>query len=147
MSLIVVPYEPVHAMLIPHLMNEPLLRAHPEYRSWAEAKAYSDEAVTILIEGDNKVIACCGVDRLWENVGEAWLMLSVEGARFRKSISAMSRPIFDKWFAYYRRIQATVDAASPVARRYVEQLGMELEGTLRRYGPFDKDYLMYARVK
>lgn len=147
MSLIVVPYEPVHAMLIPEVMNQPRFRHHPEYRDWARGHQYSQEAVTILLEDTKTVVACCGVERLWEDVGDLWLLLSVEAAPVKKTVSIMSKQVFDKWFADYRRLQATVDAESRTSRRFVEYLGMEVEGRLRRFGPYDRDYLMYAKVK
>lgn len=45
-----------------------------------------------------------------------------------------------------RRLQATALASFPEGCRWLELLGFEREGRLRRYGPDGADHFLYARV-
>lgn len=46
-----------------------------------------------------------------------------------------------------RRTQCTVRAGFPFLIKFIELLGFEREGLLRKFGPEGDDYFIYARVK
>lgn len=45
----------------------------------------------------------------------------------------------------FRRIQAKVKDSFTIGRNFVEKLGFESEGLLRKYGP-DSDYILYSKL-
>jgi hypothetical protein len=46
----------------------------------------------------------------------------------------------------FRRVEAKVKDTFEIGRNFVEKLGMEQEGVLRKYGP-SNDYIMYSLIK
>lgn len=47
----------------------------------------------------------------------------------------------------FRRVQAKVKESFAVGRTFVEKLGMEQEGILKKFGPDGADYVMYGLIK
>ena len=47
----------------------------------------------------------------------------------------------------FPRLQAKVDAEFLIGRKFVERLGFEKEGVLRKFGPTKHDYIMYGLIK
>lgn len=96
---------------------------------------------------DDEVFCCGGVNVLWKGVGEAWTVngpLTVKyPVTFHKLIS--------RWLALFtkkydlQRLQAIVEAGNEMHVKWIESLGFEREGTLRKYHD-GRDYLMYARI-
>ena len=97
---------------------------------------------------DDAVLACGGVHRLWEGVGEAWLMVGKEGYEKPKTVGRYTQYIFQHILEEHGlfRIQASVSAIDSRAIRYAEWLGFENEGIMKKYGPDGSDYIRYARV-
>lgn len=146
--MMIIGYEPEHAILMSAMLNEPKRRHHPNFESWARAAAYDYPAITVVGDGGTPLVSA-GVRWLWENVGEVWAFVSREARAYPKSLTVYARRIVDSWWDHfrYRRLQATVDNDNMMSRRFVEHLGFSFEGVLRRYGPDDIDQAMYARVR
>lgn len=135
-----------HALMLPDLFNEKGYREHPAFEEWARTKEKSGPALTFFL--GEKVVACAGVSLLWPGVGEAWLMLSAEGAKQIRAIIQLARPLVDRWMSscHLVRLQCTVRADQYPSIRFAGWLGFELEGRLRAYGPGAVDHYMYAKV-
>jgi hypothetical protein len=141
-----VPYEAEHALQMEDMLNEPGFRSHPDFKNWALGGERDPFSMTILNHEGNPIF-CGGISRVWEDVGEAWMFVSPEAMKNPKALVVVTKRVFERWFEHFRRVQAYVNADSAKSMRFVEHLGMEAECLLRRYGPFDTDQILYARVK
>jgi hypothetical protein len=98
---------------------------------------------------DNQVVFCAGVvDMLWQR-GEAWTLLS---SLFYKHPRVCARIVKSELGRIikdhdYKRVQSIVEPEDTKAIRFIEWLGFEREGLLRKYMPSEKDMLMYARIQ
>ena len=98
---------------------------------------------------DGHLITSAGVYKVWDGVGEAWLLPSSRLlAKPRKAVKAV-RSFLDNVSERegFRRVQATTHADFARGRRFLEWLGFENEGVLRGYGPDGSDHIIYARIK
>lgn len=102
------------------------------------------EAQTVVLDG--RVVACCGVVRMWEGRGELWGLIAAdigqEGMR-RMHYAAKAWLRNTAW----RRLEAHCDAEHVQAHRWLELLGFTCEGPLAKYTPDGRDCLRYARVR
>ena len=108
---------------------------------------YDDVIGYTGLEG-NTVLATGGVHRMWEGVGEAWLLVGKEGYDIPKTVAKYTSYIFQHIQEEHQmfRIQASVSAMDKRANKYAQWLGFEKEGIMRKYGPDGSDYIRYARV-
>ena len=111
---------------------------------WFENWKGKLRAVTLL--SDNEPIACLGISFQEWGKAEAWALLSNSFKDYKLSIYKMAKAGLGMISTEYHRIQATVDPGYPETIRWIEALGFEYEGRLRKYGPDKQDYLMYSRV-
>ncbi len=90
-----------------------------------------------------------GVFPIWEGLGEAWVMpsnlVSSHKKMFVKLIRSNLEQMTEKF--NFRRVQATARADLPKAQRFLEFLGFEREGLLKKYGPDGSDHILYAKIK
>ena len=93
-----------------------------------------------------RVLACSGVLRMWDNRDQAWALMAQDaGRRFVKIFRGMSRflDLHDT-----RRIEATVDCEFEEGHRLMRMLGFRLEAErMRAYLPDGRDAALYARVR
>lgn len=143
----VIPYEPFHAVQIKIRDFDDAKREHRDWQKWAVDSSLQGPAWTMM-EGE-QIVACCGVRILWEGVGEAWLIFSpaVEGHTIEatKIIKKYLRRVIDD--TKLNRVQAFCATANPKAARYLEVLGFEREGVMRKLGRDGADQYIYAIVE
>ena len=98
---------------------------------------------------DKDVILCIGgVHNMWQGVGEAWLVVSEEGFLRPMTIAKYVAGMFEVLESEndFKRIQASVSMQDDVALRFVQWLGFDEEGVMRKYGLDGSDYARFARV-
>jgi len=114
-------------------------------RDWysASINQFAKPNATFLRCG--KVVACGGFVIKYPGFAEAWLFLS----RCAGSTVVEVRRQMDQWFEEYRlvRLQAVTLASWAKGERFLEWLGMDFEGVLRKSSVDGKDQCMYARVR
>lgn len=104
------------------------------------------EAGTFLYDG--RVVFCAGFKEIWVGVMEGWIIPSVW-------IKSMPPRLFIRCIKQY--VEATAKAfnvhrfQSPAIddglhERFMNFLGFEKEGTMKKYTHDKKDYCMYARL-
>jgi len=102
-----------------------------------------NQGFTLIHEG--VVIACGGVYRLWENVGEAWIFGSEHIAKkpisFHKAVLRSIKKMKDS--GMFHRIQSIVRVDWPESLRWEKMLGFEIEGKLEKYTPDGVDCFIY----
>jgi len=118
----------------------------PESSKAAMMKETCLSAYTAMQE--SRVFMIGGVYGLWDNVGEAWFMMSKYAYDMPRSAAKYSSLLLDhvQEDNDLQRIQASVHADDKQAIRYVEWLGFENEGLMKKFGPDGSDYYRFARV-
>ncbi len=98
---------------------------------------------------EQKIIAIGGIYDLWPGVGEAISFMSEDAFKYPKSLfSAFSRGLSAGIkIKKYWRVQAMVKAGFDEGTRFIEHLGFEQEGLMRKWAPDGTDFYIYARVK
>jgi len=93
-------------------------------------------------------IACGGVMPLWEGVGEGWVVTSELVERypltFAKTVWRKMKEIIDEMDLV--RVQTLVDAEHTVSMKWVERMGFENEGLMRKYLG-GRDFYRYALLR
>jgi len=142
----VIPYEDFHALEIKVRDMDEAKRKSQEWRKWAMDNALQGPSYTI--RDGNHILSCCGVRVLWPGVGEAWLIFSPEIEKHTLEATKIIRTYLAKIIAdcELRRVQAFATVNSPKAARYLEVLGFQREGVLRKLGRDGSDHYCYAIV-
>ena len=116
--------------------------ANPQY---GEALAAAGPCFTGFV--DDRAIGCAGVICLDENRdrGHVWALMT---AQTGPHMLAITRAIwgFLRTTAI-RRLETQVFIDWPPGPRWVEMLGFEREGLMRRYTPDNRDAWLYAKVR
>jgi hypothetical protein len=114
--------------------------------TYATAHYEHGPAVTFMVDG--KVAACGGYAMPWEGTAEMWVAISQEFKHCPAVVVGIKRQMLE-WIddKNLTRVQATVKSDWSVGRRFLEWLGMDYEGTLRKLGPNGIDQCVYARVR
>ena len=143
-----IPFESAHAREIVSS------NARPQ-EVWCDA-SYSDRwvksledrlwAYTLMV--DEKPVACVGLILQDFGKAEAWALFAKDFQKHILNIYRIIRAGLDMAFKKKNlmRIQATIDPSYPETIRWIESLGFEKEGCLRRFGPQGQDFLMYSRL-
>ena len=118
----------------------------PESSKLAMVKESCLSAYTAMLE--SKVFMIGGVYGLWKGVGEAWFVMSSMAYEKPFAVAKHSSLLLDHVQEEndLKRIQASVHTNDKQAVRYVEWLGFENEGLMKKYGPDGSDYYRFARV-
>ncbi len=107
--------------------------------------AGSIESKTFLYDG--RILFIAGYVELWPGVVDCWMLPSiyVKTARmkFCKILKAYVDDIIGDMECHRFQTTAPDDAAH---ERWMKFLGLEKEGTLRKFTPNQKTYCMYAKV-
>jgi|SRR5215469_3624610 len=97
--------------------------------------------------GNFFVLGCGGFRRYWSGVFEAWLAVKSSDIAYQHKIQMVRfiKQRFKELSAH--RIQATISSKRIVDIDFIQYLGFQREGMLRKYGPDKSDYYLYALVK
>jgi len=100
----------------------------------------SDEAGVILV---------AGVYELYPGVAECWGLIGKRFGEYSISIHRKALDILETLhndYGYYR-LQMMCQADFKEANRWARMLGFKEEGVMRRYGIWDTDYVLYAKIQ
>ncbi|MDD2657194.1 MAG: hypothetical protein PHD04_00850 [Candidatus Pacebacteria bacterium] len=111
-------------------------------------KSWGDKLIAYTLMVDGCPVACGGLVLQGWGRSEAWVLLSKSFKPYKVAIHRMVKTGLENAFLtkIVSRIQATIDAGCPEHIEWIEALGFEFEGRLRRFGPFGQDYLMYSLI-
>ncbi|NJB68532.1 hypothetical protein GGQ74_002205 [Desulfobaculum xiamenense] len=102
-------------------------------------------AFTGLVDG--RPVACAGIVLGAPGVGDGWALTGVEVPHFAlsfcRAFSRMLPALMAEW--HLVRVQALVLEEHATSRRWLERLGFECEGLLRRFSG-GRNYYIYARL-
>lgn len=143
----IIPFEAPHIRLIRNvdeskfygISNEQMIRYSHEAQK-------SGPAWTVITDGE--VILCGGAKIVMPGMGEAWTYFSEDihshALAVHRIVKKMLQFIIDEH--KLRRIQAISKETVPDAGRWLEALGFQKEGVLRKFGPEGDNFVLYARV-
>jgi hypothetical protein len=141
-----VPFEPSHVLAMSRRPEEKENANYPGYPEMIKKMSAAGNCYSIG-DGDD-IVSCGGISALWPGVGEAWVICSSGIWRYARQLLTISRSLIEKIECENNlvRVQAHVKASWPAAISFVERLGFEREGLLRKYMN-GEDYLCYARLR
>jgi len=92
------------------------------------------------------LVGAAGIFPLWEGVGEAWFLGASRVGKHQIRVARLVREgllqIAEEQGMW--RVQAAMRSDWPELKRWAKFLGMEHEGTMRRYGANKLDYERWA---
>lgn len=145
--MIILPFKTEHLdkldIRLPGLVGMDIDRAYdmiPKYRKVGPAfSVFSDDGLLIVI---------AGVGIMWEGVGHAWSVPGVYADDYKVSFYKAIKSYLDKVIKEndLHRVQCYVHVDYVISQKYVEHLGFEREGLLRKFGSDKADYYIYARL-
>lgn len=106
-----------------------------------------DQSYTVVDDGH--LVLSAGIFEVWEAMGEAWLLPSQRLLEKPLRAIRVVKPRFEQIIERhgFRRVQATAHADFLRGQRFLEWLGFEQEGRLRKYGPDGADHIIYSRIQ
>lgn len=139
-------FEPAHAEA---LIEDGLNRNAPtpsDYKTWAGDLVVKGLAFTGVENGH--LVGSAGIAPLWPGVAEGWFL---GGWRLHENVLSSIRVIRRELKLMVdenkiHRLQCVVRTDWPEAQRFIEFLGWEKEGLMKKYTTEKIDYYRYARV-
>jgi len=100
------------------------------------------------LKDEGEVLACFGICNIYGGVGTAWAFVSDKarhhGASLPKAMIAKLKECFD--VMKFHRLQTVVRIDSKEYQRFVELIGFQREGLLRKATPSKQDVFLYSMV-
>lgn len=97
-------------------------------------------------DGD-EVIFLAGMSVMFEETGEIWCLFSKRMKDYPiETIKLLIKHMDFLHSCGFKRLQTLVDASNPTAKKYIEFLGYENEGLMKRYYK-GQDFYRYARIR
>lgn len=135
--MIVVPFENWHLDLI-----------QPEWPIFRKGVDFESQAVAVSLYEEGVFYAIFGAVPMWPGVMETFLITSESfiDRKFRciKLIKQNDQFLWNELKCH--RAQTTVPVTNTIFQRWLEFLGYEQEGLLKRYGPDKIDHIRYVRL-
>lgn len=106
------------------------------------------EERAVAIREEDRCIGAYGLIELWPGVARVWALFSSELLDSIPTVLALhvKRDLKRAEELDLHRIEATVVASHQVGIGFLEWLGFEKEGLMRRYGPDGEDFILFAKV-
>ncbi|MBN2323805.1 MAG: hypothetical protein JXQ30_08720 [Spirochaetes bacterium] len=94
------------------------------------------------------LVFCGGVVIYWKGVGEGWLICNHTIRKYIREVCFYVGEYLKKIISEddLHRVQATVPAQWGQGVRFLERMGFQREGLLRKYSKDAEDYYIYSRV-
>ncbi len=98
---------------------------------------------------NDEIVGCGGIRKLWDGVGEVWLMLSPNTALYPTKTYECIREGLQKLIDEndFVRLQAWGRIGFTKAHTLFKHLGFKAEGIARKYTPDQCDSILYAIIK
>lgn len=140
--------------------KEDVLSIHPQLQqNEPEALSYGQEVFKkdmVLLEDravavfdEDQCVGAYGVIEMWAGVARVWALFSAElVAKYPTLLALHIKKDLQRaeWFGFHR-IEATTGAEHKMGITFLEWLGFEQEGLMRKYTPARTDMYLYAKVR
>jgi ribosomal protein S18 acetylase RimI-like enzyme len=142
-----VPFHPAHLEVIdPVEFRKSSAAQLSDWKKLIAIQAENGVAITAYLHG--KPVACFGFLVMWTGVAEMWLLIEERGRQFGKSLTRAAMIVRDCAVLSnnLHRLQITVRCSDTRAVKWAKVLGFDQEAVLRRYGPDQTDFYIFARI-
>jgi hypothetical protein len=97
---------------------------------------------------EDKIIFCAGVGKMWNGVGEAWMMMSETFHKYPLTAFKLTKKYLEDIITNndFHRVQLVCHEFFDAANRWAKHLGFEREGLLKQYGADKSNFIRYAKV-
>ena len=144
-----IPFEPEHILRV-NLRGDEATSA--QYKDsmyeWAKVCHANGPSFT-AVEGD-KILCCAGLKVVKEGVGEGWMVLAEEGTdkKYAKNVYVQTLLHLGEMIKdlNLHRIQAWVRCDFPLGVKFLEGMGFEREGIMRKYDVDKMDCYLYSLI-
>ena len=94
------------------------------------------------------VIASAGIKKIWDGVGEGWVLAKNEIYNYPITIAKAIKQNFDYVATSnnIKRVQTAVRADYGIGIRFAKWLGLKNEGLMKHYGMDGSDHYRFARI-
>lgn len=144
-----VPFEPEHLKQIDlRPFDEQVIMGSPDAMEIIQFQALSGLAYTGL-DTNGKIIVIGGVTLVRPHVGGGWALTSELMTKHKTWVHRVVRDIVNATIKIHNlhRVEGLILEDHKISCRWVERLGFESEGVLRKYDSLGNNYYMYSRVK
>lgn len=145
--LFVIPYIANHGKIImASQLNHAISQLEIDYIKESSNLEEKDMAFTCVI--NDKVIASAGVKKLWNGVGEGWVLATDKIFNYPLTIAKAIKQNFDYVATSnnIKRVQTAVRADYGIGIRFAKWLGLKNEGLMKNYGIDGADHYRFARI-
>ena len=144
----IIPFRVIHA---DELIEGGLNKNAPEYNSqtWKEwARSFTKKDLGFSGVENGHLIGAAGLVKVWDGVFEGWFLGGWRLHENKFSSIRIVRRELDKMVVdnNIHRLQCVVRADWNEAQKFIEFLGWEKEGLMKKYSTDGEDYYRYARV-
>lgn len=141
----VIPFQVHHGFEIELRDEDREFKTEEQFRKWLSVLHNAGNCYSLAYEGD--IIFCGGICILYPGIGEGWLLCSKRIIKFVRELYYYTDFIIQSIINKYtlHRVQAYVKASWKDAVHFLEKLGFQREGLLKKFIS-EKDYYIYARV-
>lgn len=139
----IIPFEPSHVERIQLQDAQRYVISHicVEYLKHLQAVGPALSA-----EYEGRILACAGVAFQGFGMGVLWAFVSKDAGRHFVTLDRCVRRLLT-CAPDLKRIEAATEASFKQGCRWLELLGFEQEGLMRRYGPNGEDHYRYALIR
>jgi hypothetical protein len=117
-----------------------------EGEEWRDLEAFKRCRSLSFYDGV-QIVAIVGIVQVNEQTCEIFAAFDECAGNYTRKIIEYGRALLSDISEYFVRIQAIVKADWRVGCRFLEAMGFSIEGVMRKFGPNEKDYCIYARVQ
>jgi hypothetical protein len=118
----------------------------PDFPTVLESYAKLGPAYAAVHHG--KPAAVFGCIPLWDGVAECWLVTGTNLPEIARPFHRVTKIMFDMFMSELNlvRLQVTIHQLNVNAVKWIKTLYFNEEGVLRKYGPDQEDFFMFARI-
>ncbi len=149
MKIDLIPYEIIHAYEIieRNVREQDLWLSGQDWETAAKGWKDGGPAFTLVIDGE--LVGCGGVVLMPWQCGEAWTLFSTLFFKHYRTAYKVIKENLERVIKErkLKRVQSLVNPEHEGACRFIEHLGFQCEGLLRKVGPNGEDLLIFSRVQ
>jgi len=141
------PFKAEHAMQLELRPEESEAKENLDlYKQFAYMRYTNGPARSLYYH--SKLLYCCGIILMYPGVGSAWIVCDKAIKGFGRECLYYTGKLLDEHIKQHKlhRVQAEIKSSVDCFHKFILRLGFEEEGTMRKYGPDESDYILYSRI-
>lgn len=128
------------------IANQPGMRDWGDFDTWAMAQ---EQAASYTYRVDGNIVAIAGATQIGYRKADVWAMMSPAAGEVSMTVARHAKELVDTWVNRhgYDRLECQIPIGWVINERFIEWLGFEAEGIMRKAGATGGDVTMYSFVK